>query len=141
MGYYLWFSNKVKGLISKERCDYLFIPYLDYFNFWLGLFGMPVHDIKWSGIVISSIIGHEEIGIEHIILQKSKRMQIYSFTRLLKNSNMVFTILEPLYLYFTKYNKSLSNKIKYIPDPIPDLKGIIDNYLSGVIKADDFVES
>ncbi|WP_324746160.1 glycosyltransferase [Pseudomonas veronii] len=104
--------NRIKSV------DYVFLPYLDYCLYAIGLLGSPFGKTQWGGICMRPSFHHQKYGV---ITPKPKFAKIKKilFTKVLsiQTLNKVFTIDEILDRYISDHHPLLKKSIEYIADP------------------------
>lgn len=120
INWYIFKKNYVE-LNSKNKIDYVLIPYVDCCINSIGFLGSPFGDTKWGGICMQTSIHHERYKFGN---KKSSFFKNYLFFKFLKSNNLtvLFTIDELLLKYIYELNHELAKRIKYIADP-GELKG------------------
>lgn len=102
---------------SKSPLDYVFLPYLDYCLYAIGLFGSPFGNTPWAGIAMRPSFHYSEtiIDISKSILRRLKKG---IFMRLLRNSSLVqlLTIDETLFQYLNRH-KIRKGIVSFLPQP------------------------
>ena len=59
--YYRSFKKIHKQIINKFEC--IFVPYLDYCDKMIGLFGSPFSDDAWAGLLMRPSFHYQEMGV------------------------------------------------------------------------------
>lgn len=98
--------------------DFVFLPYLDYSAYAIGLFGSPFGRTPWAGIVMRPAFHYKEVGIigPRSLLLLPKQLL---FLRMLKQKKLqtLFTIDPSLYEYLINRAPSCPEKVYYLQDP------------------------
>lgn len=116
--YWKYFKVCYDEYCLHSKPDAVFIPYLDYCVYAIGILGSPFGSSKWSGIVMRPSFHFVDM---EIISQdvKCRQLKRYLFLKVLKNKflSKLFSIDESLVEYFRNNVDSLHN-IKLLPEPI-----------------------
>lgn len=115
----------MRGIFLQVRLyaeiDYVFLPYLDYCLYAVGLIGSPFGGCNFSAICMRPAFHYHKYGLapSNSVLNIAKG---WIFRKLLRNRSLIklFTIDELLVRFF---DADYSAKISYLPDPVdePDL--------------------
>lgn len=97
------------------RPDLIFLPYLDYCLYAIGLLGSPFGEVAWSGLAMRPSFHYKQIGV---IAPKPRfsGMKQALFFRMLKNKYMsrLLTVNEPLAQYLVDRGMG---KTVFFPEP------------------------
>lgn len=117
------FGQAYRMVNRSKPVDYVFLPYLDYCLYALGMLGSPFGPTLWGGICMRPSFHYSNSGL---IAPKPKlaRIKKFLFLRLLRNRKLkvCYSIDELLCRYVTKNYSQLAQRLLYIPDPA-ELKG------------------
>ncbi len=115
--YWRLFDAWHRAVADILRPDVIFLPYLDYCLYAIGLLGSPFGKCPWIGLAMRPSFHYQEMGVmaptpSLVAIKKAL------FFRLLKNRTMrrLLTIDEPLADYVESTAKVLS-KIAFLPEP------------------------
>lgn len=118
--------RKLFGLIYSEvnlcmKIDYVFLPYIDYCLYAIGLMGSPFGATKFGGICMRPSFHYKSSGV---VAPNGKIDVIkkYIFYRLLRNKKLkkLFSIDE-LLVSSTQHNaRNPTNCLEYLHDPVDD---------------------
>lgn len=112
------FGRVYRATERLDRVDYVFIPYLDYCLYAIGLLGSPFGETKWGGICMRPSFHYKDYGV---VAPKPRIAKLKSmlFLRLLRSKklNRIYTIDELLNRFVGERHGKLSGKIRYAPDP------------------------
>jgi glycosyltransferase involved in cell wall biosynthesis len=111
--------------LQRDSIDFVFVPYLDYCAYAIGLLGSPFGDKPWAGLVMRPAFHYHEMGIigpRSLLLMPKK----YLFYKLLADRRLraLFTDDISFFEYFNKRQSLSKQKIYYLPDPA-EFKGNI----------------
>jgi glycosyltransferase involved in cell wall biosynthesis len=122
------FRKEFIEVSSIRKVDYIFLPYVDYILFALGLLGSPFKNKPWGGICMLASVHYDYINISHIKINL-KYLKKLSFFRLLKNKYLdkFFVIDELLYNFALEYQPKCIRCLKYMMDPA-EFKGFTTKY-------------
>lgn len=115
-----WYLFKQEYLeaSSAQEVDYIFLPYLDYILYAVGLLGSPFHGTPWGGICMLASVHYDShtMDLKNI---KMRALKKYSFFRLLKNKYLgkFFVIDELLYKFAIKHQPESIRCLRYLMDP------------------------
>ncbi|MFZ5653346.1 MAG: glycosyltransferase [Pseudomonadota bacterium] len=110
------------------RPDVVFLPYLDYCLYAIGLLGSPFGDRPWVGVAMRPSFHYPQMGViaPPTSLAKFKKALLF---RLLRNRSLrrLLTIDEPLSQYLAD-RPALAAKVAFLPEPaaladLPDRDG------------------
>ena len=117
------FKEVYEKVTLRHRVDYVFLPYLDYCLYSVGLLGSPFGNTQWGGICMRPSFHYE---IYNVVAPKPKLSKIKKllFKRCLSIPTLkkIYTIDEILEKYISDHFPKLRKRIVYIPDPA-ELKG------------------
>lgn len=112
------FRRAYKEINSKDIVDYIFLPYLDYCLYSIGLLGSPFGKASWGGICMRPSFHYHVSGV---IAPKPKLSKVKEllFKRCLSLPSLdkLFTIDELLEKHIKNTAPKKQAKIQYIPDP------------------------
>lgn len=112
------FKAAYKKTHSSSAVDYVFLPFLDYCLYSIGLLGSPFGKTMWGGICMRPSFHYQASGV---IAPKPKlsRIKELLFKKCLSSASLdkIFTIDEILEKHITNTSRKPTTKIKYIPDP------------------------
>lgn len=103
---------------NKKHIDFVFIPYLDYCLYAIGLLGSPFKKTTWGGICMRPSFHHKQHGVISPTPKLSKLKEII-FTKILsiKSLGKIFTIDETLKKHIELHHSEKNGKISYLADP------------------------
>lgn len=112
------FGRVYRVVHADNPVDYVFLPYIDYCLYSLGLIGTPFGSSRFGGICMRPAFHYSEIGV----VAPSSRLNAikkYLFFRLLSNEAVfkVFSIDETLYQYTNGDGSSAKYPLHFLPDP------------------------
>ena len=117
------FGQAYRTVQQVKPVDYVFLPYLDYCLYALGLLGSPFGPTQWGGICMRPSFHYRYFGV---IAPTPKLANIKRalFLRLLQSKTLksVYTIDELLHRYVTERHSQRAHRLQYVPDPA-ELKG------------------
>ena len=117
MIYWWLFRNWYLKQVNKKKIDIIFLPYLDYCLYAIGLLGSPFGGTSWVGVAMRPSFHYREMGVitSKLAFQRVKKRL---FWRLLKNKHLKYllTIDEPLANYLQHQNGG-SGKVMFMPEP------------------------
>ena len=112
------FKKAYKEINSTFAVDYIFLPYLDYCLYAIGLLGSPFDNTAWGGICMRPSFHYQVSGV---IAPKPKLSKVkeFLFKRCLSLPSLkkLFTIDELLEKHVSNTTNKAKGKIQYIPDP------------------------
>lgn len=112
------FGQAYRGVHQDKSVDYVFLPYMDYCLYALGLLGAPFGPAQWGGICMrpSFHYGHYGVIAPRPKLATVKRAL---FLKLLRSKALksVYTIDELLHRFVTERHAHLTHRLQYVPDP------------------------
>lgn len=116
--YWVLFRNIYNKVVDNYRVDSVFVPYMDYILYSIGLVGSPFLKTPFSGICMRPAFHFPRSGVE----APTGRMNLvkeFLFFRALKNKKLekLYSIDELLVLYAQSNEQKLRNKIEFFPDP------------------------
>lgn len=118
-----FFGQAYRVVHQAEPVDYVFLPYLDYCLYALGLLGSPFGLTQWGGICMRPSFHYAHYGViaPKPKLASSKRAL---FLRLLRSKTLksIYTIDELLHRFVVERHSSWTHRLQYVPDPA-ELKG------------------
>ncbi len=113
------FGKCYRELTRDERLDYVFIPYLDYCNYAMALFGSPFGDTPWGGLIITPIfhLSEKNLGVPSSRLEQIKKR---AFLRLLHNRafRAAYTFDDTLVQEVRKSRPKVANRLRFLPEPM-----------------------
>ena len=117
LSYWRLFNAWYKAHADSVRPDVIFLPYLDYCLYAIGLLGSPFGECPWIGLAMRPSFHYQKMGV---IAPQPSLVTIKKalFFRLLNNRSMrrLLTIDEPLAKYLEGTAKVLS-KVTFLPEP------------------------
>lgn len=128
IGYWRLFKQWYKAHAETVQPDVVFLPYLDYCLYAIGLLGSPFGGSPWVGLAMRPSFHYQEMGV---IAPKPSLAQIKKalFFRMLSNPRLrcLLTIDEPLSEYLSTY-PALAAKTAFLPEPaeLADLANPLD---------------
>lgn len=112
------FENVYKQVNKIKPVEYVFLPFLDYCLYAVGMLGSPFGKTKWVGICMRPSFQYSHFGV---IAPRPKLAAIkqWLFFKLLRIPTLVklFTIDELLAQYVVEQRPAYSQRIQYLPDP------------------------
>ncbi|MCM2342310.1 glycosyltransferase [Rhodoferax sp.] len=117
------FGQAYRFVHKAKPVDYVFLPYLDYCLYALGLLGAPFGPTQWGGICMRPSFHYGRYGV---IAPKPKLANVKRalFLKLLRSKTLksVYTIDELLHRYVAEWHTQWAHRLQYVPDPA-ELKG------------------
>jgi glycosyltransferase involved in cell wall biosynthesis len=97
--------------------DFVYVPYLNYFDKVLGFYGSPFSDTPFGGMMLAAKFHHHACGIAGPTGMQDVINRVL-FRRLLSLRHLVLatTIDEPLPQYAARKMATSARKVKYVPD-------------------------
>lgn len=116
--------GQVYRVVNQDKpVDYVFLPYLDYCLYAVGLLGSPFGRTQWGGICMRPSFHYGHYGV---IAPKPKLANVKRslFLKLLRSKTLksVYTIDELLHRFVAERHSQWSRHLQYVPDPA-ELKG------------------
>lgn len=113
------FGQAYRIVHKTKPVDYVFLPYIDYCLYALGLLGSPFGRTQWGGICMRPSFHYSEFDVV-APAPKMAAVKRQLFLNLLKINSLkyIYTIDELLHRYVVNKNLKLANKIVYLPDPV-----------------------
>jgi glycosyltransferase involved in cell wall biosynthesis len=112
------FGEIYRAVQQQKSVDYVFLPYLDYCLYAIGLLGSPFGSTQWGGICMRPSFHYFRYGV---IAPKPKFASIKQslFLKLLKNKSLksVYTIDELLHRFVVEAHPEWMHRLQYVPDP------------------------
>ena len=112
------FGQAYRAAHKTKPVDYVFLPYMDYCLYALGLLGSPFGSTQWGGICMRPSFHYCHYGV---IAPKPKMANIKRalFLRLLQSKTLksVYTIDELLHRFVAERHTQWSHRLQYVPDP------------------------
>lgn len=112
------FGQFYNEAIQQTTPDFVFLPYLDYCAYAIGLLGSPFGRTPWAGLAMRPAFHYKEVGIigPHSRLLLPKQLL---FLRMFKQKKLqtLFTIDPSLYEYLRNRASSCAEKVYYLRDP------------------------
>lgn len=115
--YWQMFRHWYKAHLDTVQPDVVFLPYLDYCLYAIGILGSPFGNCPWVGLSMRPSFHYQEMGV--IAPQPSlAAIKKTLFFRLLNNRHLrcLLTIDEPLREYLAGTHGSAS-KVAFLPEP------------------------
>lgn len=117
------FGQAYSAVYQANPVDYVFLPYLDYCLYALGLLGSPFGLTQWGGICMRPSFHY---GDYDVIAPKPKLASVKRalFLKLLHSKTLksVYTIDVLLHRFVAERHSSWTHRLQYVPDPA-ELKG------------------
>lgn len=117
------FGQSYRAVQQVKPVDYVFLPYLDYCLYALGLLGSPFGPTQWGGICMRPSFHYENYGV---IAPRPKLANVKRalFLKLLRSKTLksVYTIDELLHRFVAERHAPWTHRLQYVPDPA-ELKG------------------
>lgn len=117
------FGYAYRAVYQLKPVDYVFLPYLDYCLYALGLLGSPFGSTQWGGICMRPSFHYETYGViaPRPKLANAKRAL---FLKLLRSKTLksVYTIDELLHRFVVERHTAWTHRLQFVPDPA-ELKG------------------
>lgn len=117
LAYWRLFRTWYKTYSATVRPDVVFLPYLDYCLYAIGLLGSPFGNCPWVGLSMRPSFHYQEMGV---IAPRPSLAAIKKtlFFRMLTNRHLqcLLTIDEPLMEYLANAHGSAS-KVAFLPEP------------------------
>lgn len=112
------FKKTYQNANNQKPVDYVFLPYVDYCLYAIGLLGTPFGETQWSGICMRPSFHHQSYGVKtpHPKLSKLKQQLFLKFLSI-KTLEKLFTIDEILVRFINDKHPLLNKSIEYTPDP------------------------
>jgi glycosyltransferase involved in cell wall biosynthesis len=112
------FGQAYRLVHQDKPVDYVFLPYLDYCLYALGLLGSPFGSTQWGGICMRPSFHYRNYGV---IAPKPKLASVKQalFLKLLRSKTLksVYTIDELLPRFVAEQHPQWEHRLKYVPDP------------------------
>ena len=112
------FGQAYSVVHRAKAVDYVFLPYLDYCLFALGLLGSPFGLTQWGGICMRPSFHYKHFGVSAPTpkLAATKRTL---FLRLLRSKTLksLYTIDELLHRFVSERHSHWTERLQYVPDP------------------------
>lgn len=112
------FGQSYCAIHKENPVDYVFLPYMDYCLYALGLLGSPFGLTQWGGICMRPSFHYEHYGV---IAPKPKLANVKRalFLKLLRSKTLksVYTIDELLHRFVVERHATCSQRLRYVPDP------------------------
>lgn len=125
IGYWRLFKQWYKAHAETVQPDVVFLPYLDYCLYAIGLLGSPFGECPWVGLAMRPSFHYQKMGV---IAPKPSLAQLKKalFFRMLSNPHLrcLLTIDEPLSEYLSAY-PALAAKTAFLIEPT-DLADLAD---------------
>ena len=104
---------------GSVRPDVVYLPYLDYCLYAIGLLGSPFDDCPWVGLAMRPSFHYQEMGVmapKPSLARLKRRL----FFRLLKQSQLIrlLSVDEPLVDYASKVSDKAKWKVTLFPEPV-----------------------
>lgn len=118
LSYWRFFKKCYKDLSTDVRPDVVFLPYLDYCLYAIGLLGSPFEDRPWVGLAMRLSFHYREMDViapRPALANIKKKL----FLRMLRNRLLrsLLTIDEPLADYLVGHGKA-DDKVTFFPEPV-----------------------
>lgn len=117
LAYWRLFREWYKTYRDRLRPDMVFLPYLDYCLYAIGLLGSPFGDCPWAGLAMRPSFHYHSMGV---VAPKPAfaGMKKSLFFRMLRSRHLhrFLTIDEPLAEQLTR-NKKVASKVVFLPEP------------------------
>lgn len=116
--YWVEFRKIYKKFESKYRIDAVFLPYIDYVMYAIGLLGSPFGNAGVSGICMRPTFHFKSMGVK-APAERGGVIKEFLFVNALKNNKLkkIYPIDFLLPQYIEKKYKNFSKKVDYFPDP------------------------
>lgn len=112
------FGQAYRVVHQANPVDYVFLPYLDYCLYALGLLGSPFGPTQWGGICMRPSFHYGHFGV---IAPTPKLVNIKRalFLKLLRSKTLksVYTIDKLLHGYVSERHTQWTHRLQYVPDP------------------------
>ena len=117
--YFRLFQSYYKKRNNVSQKEFIFVPYLDYCDKMVSIFGSPFGSTKWGGICMQLKFHFFPAGLSKKPA-KFNSIQISFFKRLLQASNFAHLyIIDEVFDEYIKSNfKNLSEKVVFVRDPV-----------------------
>ena len=117
LAYWRLFRAWYRTYAETVRPDVVFLPYLDYCLYAIGLLGSPFGDRPWVGVAMRPSFHYQQMGV----VAPPPSLAAFKkalFFRLLRNRNLrrLLTIDEPLAQYLAA-RPALAAKVALLPEP------------------------
>jgi len=112
------FSNECANIRRSCAIDYVFLPYLDYCLYAIGVLGSPFANVPWGGICMRPSFHYQAYGV--LAAPPSLRgLKELLFIRALTSRYLkkIHTIDELLFRYINTNRPRLSSQIAFLADP------------------------
>jgi glycosyltransferase involved in cell wall biosynthesis len=112
------FGRCYREVHSTRTVDYVFLPYVDYCLYAIGLIGSPFGRTRWGGICMRPSFHYSKLGVmaprPRFAWLKERLIE-----RLISADGLVrlFSIDELLVGYLLKAYPSARGRVRYVPDP------------------------
>ncbi len=127
--YWRLFSEWYRAHVHRARPDIVFLPYMDYCLYAVGLLGSPFGNCPWIGLAMRPSFHYRQMGV---IAPRPSLATVRKalFLRVLANRHLrrLLTIDEPLAQYLAAASTALGKKATFLPEPaeLTDLPNPID---------------
>ncbi len=123
------FGLAYRAVHEAKPVDYVFLPYLDYCLYALGLLGSPFGHTKWGGICMRPSFHYSRYDVI-APKQALAKFKLLIFLKLLRNKTLsaLYTIDELLYRFVVEEHSHWASRLQYLSDPA-ELNGMY-TYLS-----------
>lgn len=115
--YWRLFREWYRAVVGEQRPDVVFLPYLDYCLYAIGLLGSPFDDCPWVGLAMRPSFHYQEMGViaPRPTLATLKKAL---FFRLARNKHLrcLLTIDESLAEYISK-RTTFASKTAFLAEP------------------------
>lgn len=113
------FGDIYDNVNKSKKVEYVFMPYIDYLLYAIGLLGSPFSEAIWGGICMRPSFHYAEYGViapasKYAFLKKYLFFNVFNK----KTLKAIYTIDALLYDYMKKKNNCCDGKIIYFPDPV-----------------------
>lgn len=112
------FGRVYKAVNENRPVDYVFLPYLDYCLYSIGLLGSPFGETRWGGICMRPSFHYKCYGV---VAPTSKLSQIkeYFFSRTIRSRTLdcVYTIDLLLKRFVEDYQPRFKSRLAYLSEP------------------------
>lgn len=117
-GYWRLFHSWYKEFEASSGVpDIVFLPYLDYCLYAIGIFGSPFDQTQWGGVAMRPSFHYATMGV---VTPKpalsSVKHTLFARALRCKNLRLLFTVDEPLLEYSRKRRLGIK-KIEFLPEP------------------------
>lgn len=126
MCYRTMFGEAVQKFSKNNKVVVVFLPYSDYCQDAISIFGSPFGTLPWAGLTMRPYFQYKPMGIVAPTGKLDKIEEWAFYQRLLKNRYLhkLFTIDQPLFEYSKNTYPKESERLVYVNEPV-EFKGAV----------------